>query len=215
MDMREENDALRSKNELLRTENDALKAELQASKEEAASFKAEIEKLMAKISELEARDLAKLEKELAVRTKEVARLETENRVFRRPQEPRSYGELAGLTLIYRYFAPITVVEGAGGMHTGLAICREFKALEVTLTWENVKEGSDVVVAFMKRLAENVCAALNARQNMTVYFGVVDEGRVVGIEVEAYELVRQNIFCIANWCTTYLSFQLRLGPSMRS
>ena len=72
---------------------------------------------------------------------------------------------------------------------------EFKALNVYLTWElwkNEQEKAKLIEAFIKRVVENACAALNARTKMTIYFGVQDNGLITGVRIEDIILV-SNIY----------------------
>ena len=68
---------------------------------------------------------------------------------------------------------------------------EFKEMNVRLTfelWNDMARRDDLVKAFVDRVMENACAALNARTNLTLYLGVSDHGVVLGIFVESYLLV---------------------------
>ncbi len=51
-----------------------------------------------------------------------------------------------------------------------------------------EERQRLVEAFMIRILPNCCAAINRRCNATIFLGVDDNGRVVGILFETFELV---------------------------
>ncbi len=55
-------------------------------------------------------------------------------------------------------------------------------------WNNPAERARLVTAFLKRILDNACAALNARTNMILYFGVKDDGTILGIRIKDYSLV---------------------------
>ena len=92
---------------------------------------------------------------------------------------------------YRCGAPLTSFE-SGGTAASLAIVAiELKEIAWRLTreeWANSEQKQKYVLTFMSRLLRNACAAINARCNMTIYFGVKDDGRVAGIFIESLELV---------------------------
>ncbi len=167
-----------------------------------AELENEREALLQRISTLEGNSSSggKLDRRSRELQNTISRLERENEALKKENErladesrndqlqvPRDPGQRAR-SLLYRFDASLTLFEG-GGVADVLSVCVEYKEFDFAMTRENVKEDSSLVFKFMKKLAENICAALNARQNMTVYFGVVDSGgRVKGIEVEDFTLV---------------------------
>ncbi len=89
---------------------------------------------------------------------------------------RPYGNPDRGDARYRFGAMATIVEGARF---------ECKELDVTITAEklaNKEERERLAEAIVSRVAENVCAALNARCDLTIYLGITDGGRVQGIRV---------------------------------
>ncbi len=77
-----------------------------------------------------------------------------------------------------------------------AVAHEFKAMDVFITEEifNDKDRwKELVDAFVQRIMDNACAALNARVDMTLHLGIDDEGHVHGIRVEKFYLVNTNKF----------------------
>ncbi len=85
-------------------------------------------------------------------------------------------------------------EGGGGVATLEDVAHEFKVMDLILNAEQLQreKWKLLVKAFVKRVMENACAALNGRCNMTIHFGVKDDGNVLGILVERYDIVRSSI-----------------------
>ena len=48
--------------------------------------------------------------------------------------------------------------------------------------------------FMDKLLASACAAMNARTNLTIHFGVDDQGNVHGVPVEGLSLVLVSYIC---------------------
>ena len=90
-------------------------------------------------------------------------------------------------------AVLSVFEGAG-VSSASDVAHEFKEMNICLSeavFYNDVEWKRLVQAFMVRINDNVCAALNARTNMTLHFGVNDNGTILGIVVEEFYLVRND------------------------
>ena len=114
----------------------------------------------------------------------------EIQVFRPPQDPRAFGHPPG-DITYRYKALLKAVEGGNNLAARNGVAREFKELAVEITtekWNDPDQRKQLVEAFVIRICDNACAALNARTNMTLHLGVKDKGQVTGIVIEHYELV---------------------------
>ena len=162
-------------------------------RKERDDLKKTVSSMNRKIEELD-KNLKSLERmkreEISKRDKEILKLHRENQAFRRPQDTRIYG-IPGAGITYRCGAPVTVVECGVDMSSPLSVSREFKEFDIDITRErmaNREEREEIDRAFVRRIAENVCAAANARQNMTIYFGISNDGRVVGVHIESLDLV---------------------------
>ena len=94
----------------------------------------------------------------------------------------------------RFRATFTVFEG--GSPSLDTVCHEFKEMSnVKLTRETEADPAlwnDAVAAFVRKIMVNACAALNARINFTIHFGVTDSGEIRGVLVEDLKLVRNNL-----------------------
>ncbi len=94
----------------------------------------------------------------------------------------------------RYLSTITVREDGEQLGTSsLAVVHEFIqfsqfALITDALWSNEKERRELVEAFVRSVCRNACAALNARCNMTIHFGVDNGGHIRGIGFQSYLLV---------------------------
>ncbi len=90
-------------------------------------------------------------------------------------------------MLHSYYATLTVCEGPN---------HDFKRLDVTIDMDlfrpDTEEKRRLVAAFVTRILENACAALNARENFTLHFGIEDRsGRILGLIVKKAEFVRSN------------------------
>ena len=109
------------------------------------------------------------------------------------QIPRQYGDQEpSVDLKYRPDAIMAAFE-CGPQPSLLTRAIEFKAFdtlditEAVLT-DKAKKSEFIRVFVIDRVIKYACAAINARVNMVLYFGVADDGRVVGVKVESFELV---------------------------
>ncbi len=97
--------------------------------------------------------------------------------------------------VYVFLATIAVFEGAGGLAFLDDVAHEFKEMNVALTSGRLAveaEWKRLVAAFTRRILENACAALNARCNMTLHLGIKDNGKIMGLLVERYDLVLRTL-----------------------
>ncbi len=84
-----------------------------------------------------------------------------------------------------------VFEGGAQLASPVTPAHEFKLFDVVITeaiWKDNNERHRLVETFARRVCLIACAALNARCNMIIHFGVDDGGRVRGVAVESYGLV---------------------------
>ncbi len=109
----------------------------------------------------------------------------------RSQDGRTFGQLAS-SLAYRFFAPLKRPEsGPDAASEGKVPAVDYKEFNTVLTWSRLRDPEErkiIARGFVDNIVEYACAALNARCNFTLYFGVDNRGRVTGIEVESYDLV---------------------------
>ncbi len=128
------------------------------------------------------------------------RLEREAAVFRRPQEPRYCGQRLG-SLIYRFFAPLTIFECGGDSTSAAEEFKEFTSI-TRAAFSDPERKNTIQARFVNTVLGYACAALNARTNLTLRFGVQDDGHVVGIKVEDYSFVSVHIVLISIACGNF-------------
>ncbi len=121
----------------------------------------------------------------------ISALEKEVKALRKPQYGRQYGSQPN-GLKYTFHWMLTKLEsGLQAASTHLCVAMEFKEINFIVTeakWKDKKSREQDERTIIGRVLRNACAGINARCNMTICLGVLDNGTIQGIEIESLSLV---------------------------
>lgn len=96
------------------------------------------------------------------------------------QIPRSFRNKSADNAIYRKGFKLSLVECEGTLGER---CVEFKSFADGMNYKI----DNLINSFLYQILRFACACLNKRQNGTCYFGVADDGKIVGLNIDDLDL----------------------------